>query len=592
MTTLVSDAVVERLRTWGVRTIFGYSGDGIEGLLGALQRAGAPDLIQARHEESASFMATAHTKYTGELGVCATTQGPGAVHLLGGLYDAKLDHTPVLAIVGRQPATTLPGAYQQQMDLKLLYQEVAADFCQEITTPDQVPMLVDRAARHAIATRGPAVLIFPHDVQQQPMPDVPPQGSTVVSAGMERGTPPSMLPAETDLKLAADVLNAGRRVAILIGQGAFGAAPEIIEVAERLGAGVGYALLGKPVLDNRLQFVTGPTGHLGSTASYEMMRGCDTLLMIGTNEPWTEYLPEPGQAVAVQIDIDGRHLGYRYPTTVNLLGDATLTLRALLPLLAERPDRAWREQVEGYVRDWRTLVARRVAEPTERLNPHFVFAELNARMPEEAMISVDTGSSVYWYARQLYLRPGMAAHLSGTFAAMGCAVPYALTAKLAHPDRPALAVIGDGAMQMLGMAELVSVGRYRDRFIDPRFVMVVLHNNDLNEVSWEQRELDGDPRFAATQALPDVDYAGYARLLGFTGIRVERPDQVDTALDEAFAASGPVLVDALTEPATPLLPAHMERDRARRMDDSLREEGAFGSQARRLLALFSEIEFR
>jgi pyruvate dehydrogenase (quinone) len=591
MVTLASDAVVERLRAWGVRTIFGYSGDGINGLLSAVHRAGAPEFIQARHEESASFMATAHTKYADELGVCVSTQGPGAVHLLSGLYDARLDHTPVLAIVGRQSTSAATRAYEQEIDLKVLYRDAAGEFCEEITGADQVPLMVDRAVRHAIATRGPAVLVFPQDVQLQPMPDGAPQARGVVATSADRRAPPRIVPDDEDLRTAADVLNAGERVAVLIGRGARNAGPELVEVADRLGAGVAYALLGKPVLDNRLPYLTGPTGHLGSTASYEMMRACDTLLMVGTDEPWTEYLPAPGQASAVQIDIDGRRLGYRYPTRANLLGDAALTLRALLPLLHERTDRSWRDRIEQRVHEYRVLLARRASEPVDRLNPQLVFAELNARLPNEVMIGVDIGSSVYWYARQIYLRPGMQANLSGRYASMGCGIPYALTAKLAHPDRPALALVGDGAMQMLGMAELISVARYRDRFTDPRFVVVVLHNNELNEVTWEQRELEGDPLFAESQLLPDVDYAGYARLLGFDGIRLTRPEEVHDVLDEAFTARRPVLVEAVTDPAVPLLPPHLAPAQAKRVDESLRQEGRTGLQARRLLASYSEIEF-
>ncbi|MGC9667730.1 thiamine pyrophosphate-requiring protein [Planosporangium sp. 12N6] len=583
MGTLVADAVVARLRAWGVRTVFGYSGDGLEGLLGALTRAGTPEFVQARHEESAAFMATAHAKYTGELSACASTRGPGAVHLLGGLYDARHDHTPVLAVLGEQAGSV--AAYQHGPDPRLLYQDVAGGFCAELRSAADARTLVDRAARHAVATRGPAVLVIPHDMQYRQLPAGAPDGRP---AGYG---PARIVPDEVDLRAAAQVLNAGQRVAILVGQGALGAAAEIVGVADRLAAGVGYALLGKPALDNRLPFVTGPTGHLGTTASYELMRDCDTLLMVGTDEPWSEYLPAVGQARAVQVDIDGRRLGYRYPTQVNLLGDAALTLRALLPLLRERTDRSWRTRIEESVLEWRRLVARLGAEPARWLNPHLVFAELNARLPERVLIGVDVGSSVYWYARQLYLRPGMVAHLSGTFAAMGCGVPYGLAAKLAHPDRPVLVVAGDGAMQMLGMAELISVARYRDRFTDPRFVILVLHNNDLGEVSWEQRELDGDPRFAASQALPDVDYAGHARLLGLDAVRVERPDEVDPALDRAFTAGAPVLVDAVIEPAVPLVPPHLAPAQARRIDDSLRAEGEFGSQARRLLAAHSEIEF-
>ncbi len=583
MARTVAHAVVQRLSDWGVCRLFGYSGDGINTLFGALREGtGGVEFIQARHEESAAFMATAHHKYTGQLAGCVSTQGPGAVHLLNGLYDARLDHTPVVAIVGQQSSSVLGSAYQQEIDLPVLFQGVA-EFCQEIRVPAQVPMLVDRAVRHALATRGPAVLIFPHDVQQQQMPDeLPHKHGMVVTSADYRA--PRIVPAEEDLRRAAEVLNGGLRTAILIGQGARSAAAQVIEVAERLGAGVGYALQGKPVLDNRLPFVTGPTGHLGSTASFQLMQGCDSLLMVGTNEPWTEFLPPPGQARAVQIDIDGRNLGARYPTEVNLQGDARLTLAALLPLLFEQEDRSWRAEVENQVRRWRDTLAVRGREPTGRMNPMPVFDALSTRLPDGAVLSVDVGSATYWYARQLDLRPGMVANLSSTLASMGCAIPYAAAAKLAYPDRPVIALVGDGAMQMLGMNELLTVSRYRDRFTDPRFVVLVLHNNDLNEVTWEQREMEGDARFAASQDIPDFDYAKFAELLGFRGIRVESADQVAGAWDEALSASGPVLIDACTDPDIPLLAPHVESTQAEHMYQALGAEGDPAQRARQLVA--------
>jgi pyruvate dehydrogenase (quinone) len=579
----VAHAVVRRLADWGVCRIFGYSGDGINTLFGALrEHTGGVEFIQARHEEAAAFMATAHHKYTGQLAGCVSTQGPGAVHLLNGLYDAKLDHTPVVAIVGQQSSSVLGSAYQQEIDLKILFQGVAGDFCQEIRVPAQVPMLVDRAVRHALATRGPAVLIFPHDVQQQPMPDsLPHSHGNIATSAQYR--PPHIVPTAEELDVAANLLASGARPAILIGQGAGHASAEVVEIAERLGAGIAYALQGKPVVDNRLPFVTGPTGHLGSTASYELMHGCDTLLMVGTNEPWTEFLPAPGQARAVQVDIDGRNLGSRYPTEVNLQGDAASTLRALLPMLSTRSDRSWRQEVEAQVGRWREMLAQRAADPAARLNPLVVFDGLNARLPDRAVLSVDVGSATYWYARQLDLRPGMLGNLSSTLASMGCAIPYATAAKLAHPDRPVIALTGDGAMQMLGMNELVTVARYRDVFTDPRFVVLVLHNNDLNEVTWEQREMEGDPRFDASQEIPDVDYAAFAKLLGFRGVRVESADQVAGAWDEALSADGPVLIDAYTDPDVPLLAPHMESTHVEHLYNGLANEGDPARRARELV---------
>ncbi|MBB2912488.1 pyruvate dehydrogenase (quinone) [Streptosporangium becharense] len=588
----VADVVVERLRRWDVRRVFGYSGDGINGLLAALRRAGGePRFVQARHEQAAAFMATAHAKYTGGLAVCASTQGPGAVNLLNGLYDAKLDHTPVLAIVGQQSRSVLGSAYQQEIDLKVLFQGVAAEFCQTIETPEQVPMLVDRAVRHALATRSPACLIFPHDVQQAPAAGELPHEHGVIATSAVRHAD-RVAPARQDLQAAADVLNAGSRPAILVGQGARDAAAEVVRAAELLGAGVAYALLGKPVIDNTLPFVTGPTGHLGSTASYELMTGCDTLLMVGTGEPWTEFLPAPGQARAVQIDIDGRNLGSRYPTEVNLLGDAGETLRALLPLLTERRDRSWRDRVVRYGTEWRELLRSRAAEPADPVNPQAVFTELDRRLPDDVMLAVDVGSVTYWYARDLFLRPGMQASLSSTLACMGCAVPYGIAAKLARPDRPVIALAGDGAMQMLGMAEMITLARYWRDWPDPRFVILVLHNNDLNEVTWEQREKEGDPRFPASQDLPDVPYAEYARMLGFHGVEVDKPDMLGAAWDEVLAARRPALLQVRTDPAVPLLPPHQPIEQARNFYAGLAQEGEAGRAARRMLFRQQEHEER
>src|SRR4051812_33906570 len=373
-----ADVLVARLTAWGVDRVFGYSGDGIDGVIGALRRAGEPDFVQARHEEMAAFMAVGHAKYTGRVGVCLSTQGPGAVHLLNGLYDAKLDSQPVVAIVGQQASTVLGSAYQQEIDLVRLFGDVCAQFVQAAHAPEQLPMLIDRAFRTALATRGPTCVILPHDVQAAPAPDptAHEHGVMVTSPGLR---PARVVPREEDVRAAAEVLQAGERVAIMVGQGAYGAAEEIVELAGRLGAGVTASLLGKPVLDEGLPFHTGVMGHLGTTASEQLMRGCDTLLLIGTNDPWTEFYPAPGQARAVQIDIDGRQLGMRYPVEVPLLGDAAETLRGLVDAVARRENRSWRERVEASVRRWREIAAARAAAAAEPLNPQHVVRALNGR---------------------------------------------------------------------------------------------------------------------------------------------------------------------------------------------------------------------
>jgi pyruvate dehydrogenase (quinone) len=578
---LVADLVVERLRAWGVDRVFGYSGDGINTLLGAFRRSGEIEFVQARHEENAALMAVGHAKYTGRVGVVLSTQGPGAVHLLNGLYDAKLDSVPVVAIVGQQETTVLGSQYQQEVDLLALVKDVAAQFARTVLGPEQAPMVLDRAFRAAHATRSPAVVILPHDVQQEPMPaELPHEHGVMVSTPEWR--PPRVLPHDADLRAAAGVLAAGERVALLVGQGARHAQDQVRAVAERLGAGVVTSLLGKPYVDESLPYAAGTMGHLGTTAAAYVMSECDTLLIVGSHDPWTEFYPAPGQARGVQVDIDGRQVGDRYPVEVGLVGDAAETLAALLPLLPARD--GWRMDVEAAVADWHRLAAERAALPADPVNPELVVRELSARLPADAQVSVDVGSVVYWYARHLRLPPGVPAHLSSTLASMGSALPYGIAAKLAHPDRPLVALAGDGAMQMNGIAELVTVSRLWTQWTDPRFVVCVLSNGDLAEVTWEQRETEGDPRWAPSQDLPPFPYAGYAELLGLTGIRVDDPADLGPAWDRALAADRPVVIEAVVDPAVPLLPpfpagaAKLDAFRA-----GLAQEGAAGEHARDLL---------
>ncbi|GAA2881112.1 thiamine pyrophosphate-requiring protein [Actinoplanes cyaneus] len=568
----VSDLVVERLSAWGVDRVFGYSGDGIDGVMGALRRAGKPAFVQARHEEAAAFMAVGHAKYTGGPGVCVSTQGPGAVHLLNGLYDAKLDGKPVVAVVGQQASTVLGSAYQQEIDLVRLFGDVCAQFVQVAHTPEQLPMLIDRAFRTALATRSPTCVILPHDVQNAPAPDpgTHRHGVMMTSPGLR---PARLIPYEDDLREAAALLDAGERVAIMVGQGAYGAADEVVELAERLGAGITTSLLGKPVLDEDLPFHTGVMGHLGTTASAELMRDCDTLLLIGTNDPWTEFYPAPGQARAVQIDVDGRQLGVRYPVEVPLLGDAAETVRALLGMVATRRDRAWRDRVESSVRKWREIAQARAGAAAEPMNPQHVVRSLNGHLPADARVAVDVGSVVYWYARHLRLPRGVPAHLSSTLASMGCGIPYGIAAKESTPQRPVVVLTGDGAMQMTGLAELVTVAaRWRD-WADPRFVVCVLNNRDLAEVSWEQRETEGEPRFGASQELPEVPYAGYADLLGLRGVRVTSAAEMAGAWEAALTADRPVVIDAVVDPAVPLLPPGQPFEKVKAMYAGLAAEG-------------------
>jgi pyruvate dehydrogenase (quinone) len=561
----VADQLLGRLRAWGVHRIYGYPGDGINAILGAFNDAGNdPELIQVRHEEMAAFMACAHAKFTGEVGVCIATSGPGAIHLLNGLYDAKLDHQPVLAIVGQQAATALGGHYQQEVDLPTLFKDVASEYVTMVTEPEQLPMAVDRAMRIAAAERCVTCLIFPNDVQEQESKETPPHEFKMVPGSVGFAWP-RVIPPDAELARAAAILNEGEKVAMLVGQGARHAADEVMEVAELLGAGVAKALLGKDVLPDALPFVTGSIGLLGTRPSFDMMMDCDTLLMVGSSLPYSQFLPEYDQAKGVQIDIDARMIGIRYPMEVNLVGDSCETLRALIPLLQRKADRKWREGIEADIEDWWKLMEDRAMADAEPINPQRVFWELSPRLPDNAILTADSGSVANWYARDIKMRKGMRGSLSGTLATMGAGVPYAIGAKFAHPDRVVVALMGDGAMQMNGNAELLTIAKYWQRWSDPRLVVLVLHNNDLNQVTWEMRAMEGDPKFEASQDIPDMDYARYAELIGLTGIRVERPEDVGPAWDRAFAADRPVLIDAVVSADVPPLPPHIQFKQAKAM---------------------------
>ncbi|HLJ02506.1 MAG TPA: thiamine pyrophosphate-requiring protein [Solirubrobacteraceae bacterium] len=571
MSETVGDYLLERLATWGVRRIYGYPGDGINGILGAFTRSSngqRPEFIQVRHEEMAAFMACAHAKFTGELGVCMATSGPGAIHLLNGLYDAKLDHQPVVAIMGQQARAGLGGNYQQEVDLDSLFKDVAHEYVQVAMEPTQMRHLIDRACRIALAERTVTAIIIPNDVQEAEAVATPPHvhGTVHSGPGYRR---PRILPADEDLARAAEVLNAGSKVAMLVGQGALHAGEEVAQVADLLGAGVAKALLGKAVLPDDLPFVTGSIGLLGTRPSWTLMMECDTLLMVGSSFPYSEFLPEEGNARGVQIDIDGKMLGIRYPMEVNLVGDSAETLRALIPHLQRQEDRSWREQIETEVAHWWRLMEDRAQMPGDPINPQLVFHELSKRLPDGAILSSDSGSSANWFARDIKLRAGMMASLSGTLATMGPGVPYAIGAKFAHPNRPVFALVGDGAMQMNGINELITIAKYRDRWPDQRLVVLVLNNRDLNQVTWEQRAMAGDPRFAGSQGIPDFPYARYAEELGLLGIRVDAPDQIGPAWDRALSADRPVVFEAITDPNVPPLPPHISLEQAKHFASSL-----------------------
>ena len=589
MSETVGDFILQRLSDWGVRRIIGYPGDGINGIMGALGRAADRfDYVRVRHEEMSAFMAGAHAKFTGEVGVCLATSGPGALHLLAGLYDAKMDHVPVLAIVGQQAVSALGSDFQQEVDLQAVFLDLAS-YVQTIVSPAQARHVIDRAMRIAAAERTVTCVIVPNDIQLEKAVPSPPRahGNNYSSVGY---APPHPVPSAEDLQRAADLLNAGSQVAVLAGAGALRATDELIQVCELLGAGAAKALLGKAALPDDLPFVTGGIGLLGTKPSWHLMQDCDTLLMVGTTFPYAEFLPRDGQARAVQIDIAPRNVGMRYPTEVNLIGDSAETLRRLIPLLQRKQDRAWQERIAGQVRDWWKELEAKAMKGADPINPQRVFWELSPRLPADAILCGDSGSHTNWFARDVKMRRGMMASLSGKLARMGSGVPYAIAAKMAYPERPVIAMVGDGAMQMNGNAELLTVKQYWKRWKDPRFIVMVLVNHDLNQVTWEQRVLAGDPKFAAAQDVIDFPYSVYGEMLGFHGIRVDQPEDIGPAWDQALALDRPVVIEFVTDPNVPPLPPHITGEQVKAYLGALAKVdpdqwGIIKQSAKQLLAL-------
>lgn len=562
MSQTVGDFLVQRLQQWGVRHIFGYPGDGINGVFGALNRAdGKIKFIQARHEEMAAFMASAYAKFSGRLGVCIATSGPGASHLTTGLYDALMDHQPVLAIVGQQARNALGGQYQQELDLVSMLKDVAGAYVVQASTPAQVRHLIDRAARIALSKRTVTAIILPSDLQDEAYED-PPRAHGTLRSGVGYSAP-RIVPHDADLDRAAEVLNAGTKVAMLIGAGALGATDEVIALADRLSAGCAKALLGKAALPDDLPWVTGSIGLLGTEPSYKLMMECDTLLMVGSAFPYAEFLPKGGKTRGVQIDIDASMLSIRFPMEVGLVGDAAETLRALLPRLQQKPAGKWRQAIESNIAKWWKTLEGRAKQPANPINPQRVTWELSSLLPDRVVITSNSGSCANWYARDLRIRRGMKASLSGGLASMGAAVPYAIAAKYAQPDRPVIALVGDGAMQMNNMAELITVAKYWRDWPDHRWIACVFNNGDLNQVTWEQRIINGDPKFEASQQIPNVSYSRFAEMIGLRGIYVEDPETLRSAWQKALASDVPVVLEVKTDPEVPPLPPHITLQQAR-----------------------------
>ncbi|QAY59994.1 thiamine pyrophosphate-requiring protein [Microbacterium protaetiae] len=567
----VSDFVIQRIKEWGVNRVFAFPGDGIgefDGALGAAQRADdGLQYVRPTHEEICSLMATAHAKFTGEVGVCIATSSPGAFHLLNGLYDAQMDNQPVVAIIGQQGLDALGTFTQQQSNLERTLSDVAV-YVQTVVSPAQAQAVVDTAFRTARVRLGPAVVILPHDVQGMEMPELQPANWVSRSSAVAPSI--AVTPPEAQIRQAAAIINAGSRVTFLVGHGANGATDDVLKAAELCGAGIITTLRAKQVVPSDIPYHSQQLGLLGSLPSVHQMNGCDTLVLLGTNYPYSQFLPPSGQARAIQVDLKPEQMGLRYPTELNLWGDVKSTLTGLIPLLEEKTDRAWQNTVAEEMTAWeKEMEAQAHVEYDDGVNPRRVYFELNKRLPPQAIVTADAGSTADWYGHHIRLRRGMMGDLSGRLATMLAAMPYATAAKFAYPERCVVCTIGDGAFQMLGLNELITIKKYLHEWENPQLIIMVLHNNDLTQVSWEMRTEDANPVWPESQDVESVDYAGWAKLLGFTGIHVTTDDEVAAAWDTAFATRGVTLIDAHTSKNVPPLPPHITLEFAKNTAEAL-----------------------
>lgn len=576
MAKTAADVLVETLQSWGVDVIFGLPGDGINGIMESLrQRADQIRFIQVRHEESAAFMACAYAKYTGRLGVCLATSGPGGIHLLNGLYDAKLDGQPVLAITGHHFHDLIGTFAQQDVDLDRVFADVAV-YSQRIMGPSHVENVTTLACRMALARRGVAHINFPVDLQSEKVAkgserNIPHHASvSSLSNVFARG---ASIPCDDDLQRASEVLNAGKKVVIMAGRGALGCSDVLQQMADRLGAPIVKPLLGKAAVPDDSPFTTGGIGLLGTRPSQEAIEACDTLLMAGTSFPYIEFLPKPGDARAVQIDLDPVRIGLRYPVEVGLVGDCRRTLDKLLPLLQRNDDRRFLEKAQAGMREWRELMETRATRDDKPMKPQVVAWELSKRLTDDAIVSCDSGTVATWFARQIQARGRQMYSLSGTLASMANGLPYTIAAQIAYPDRQCVAFVGDGAFTML-MGELATAVKYQ---LPIR--IIVIKNNTLGMIKWEQMVFLGNPEYGCE--LQPIDFAAIARACGAAAFTVDDPARCGAVLDEALRMPGPVVVEAIVDPFEPPMPAKLEPKQARHFAESL----AKGEPNRKKIAL-------
>lgn len=559
MAETAADILIDTLHDWGVRVVFGLPGYGINGIVEALRkRQDRIRFVQVRHEESAAFMACAYAKYTGDLGCCLATSGPGGIHLLNGLYDAKLDGQPVLAITGHHYHDLIDTHQQQDVDLDRVFEDVAV-YNTRVMGPAHVENVAHLACRTALARRGVAHINFPVDLQEQA------SGArskrNIEHHVSEARTHSSRIPAESDLRRAAEVLNAGKKIAMLVGQGALHATDPVIEIAEVLGAPVAKALLGKAAVPDDSPYTTGVAGLAGTRPSQEALEECDTLLLVGTSFPYIEFYPRPGQARAVQIDVDPTRIGLRYPVEVGLVGDSRRTLTALLPLLTYNEDRSFLKKAQDGMRDWWDTLRTRGTSRDAPMKPQVVAWELGQRLPDNAIVSCDSGTGATWFARQIPVKRGQKYSLSGTLASMASSLPYTIAAQIAYPDRPCIGFVGDGAFSML-MAEFVTAVKY-----GLPIKIVVLKNNTLGQTRWEQMAFLGNPEYGVE--LAPIDFAAFARACGGSGFTIADPARCGAILEQALATPGPCVIEAVVDPLTAPLPPKTTPEQARQFAEAL-----------------------
>jgi pyruvate dehydrogenase (quinone) len=559
MQSTAADVLIDTIAEWGVDVIFGMPGDGINGIMEALRkRQDRIRFIQVRHEEAAAFMACAYAKYTGKLGVCLATSGPGGLHLLNGLYDAKLDGQPVLAITGHHFHDLIDTHAQQDVSLDRVFADVAV-YNTRVMGPSHVEPVADLACRTALAYRGVAHINFPVDIQEH-------EGGERSKRNIAGHTSDvfarsARLPADDELQRAAAVLNAGRKIAILVGQGANGAADELEQVAERLGAPIIKTILGKAAIPDDHPYTTGGIGLLGTKPSQEAIEQCDTLLMVGTSFPYMEFLPKPGQARAVQIDIDAARIGLRYPVEVGLVSDGRRTLQQLLPLLPRNEDRKFLKQAQAGMQKWWTLMEGQGTRPDVPMKPQVVAWELGKRLSDTAIVSSDSGTITTWFARHIRVKRNQKFSLSGTLASMANGLCYAIAAQVAFPDRQCVGFVGDGGFSML-MGEFATAVKYR-----LPIKVVVIKNNSLGMIKWEQMVFLGNPEYGCE--LQPIDFAGFARVCGGTGFTIEDPAECGEILDHALATPGPVIIEAVVDPFEPPMPPKVTLEQATKFALSL-----------------------